>query len=282
MAKYQFSGHESFHCRQFWLKKGYHFVQAGRKFSDESAVVDLGVGKNMVTSIRYWMKAFGLLDGTEKLTPFANNIFGDHGWDPYLEDEGTLWLLHYRATKLGFASIFNLLFNELRKTRPEFSIKHFCSLAAGYGTFSEATLTKDFNAFKNTYVISSTAKSDIEDTYSGLLTEIGLVSLKKSADKNDLLVIEGRRRLNLNPTILLYSIMDMNPTGNSIGFESLFDEPGSIGSIFALNREGLTEKLEEIAKSYPGVTFKNDAGIRELQFRRRPNPDTVLAQYYAR
>ncbi len=52
MSNLYFSGHEKFHCRQFWLKKGYDFVQAGHKFSDKDAVVDLGVGKNMVGSIR--------------------------------------------------------------------------------------------------------------------------------------------------------------------------------------------------------------------------------------
>ncbi len=48
MNKLSFSGHESFHCRQFWLKKGYDFVQRRGKFSDKNAVVELGVGKNMV------------------------------------------------------------------------------------------------------------------------------------------------------------------------------------------------------------------------------------------
>lgn len=48
VAKYTFSGHDSFHCRQFWLKKGHDFVREGRSFNDEDAVVRLGVVKNMV------------------------------------------------------------------------------------------------------------------------------------------------------------------------------------------------------------------------------------------
>lgn len=58
-TKYTFSGHETFQCRHLWLKKGYDFVKANRSFNDEDAVLILGVGKNMVNSIRFWMKAFG-------------------------------------------------------------------------------------------------------------------------------------------------------------------------------------------------------------------------------
>ena len=58
-VKFTFSGHDSFQCRHLWLKKGFDFVKSGKSFSDEDAVVILGVGKNMVNSIRFWMKAFG-------------------------------------------------------------------------------------------------------------------------------------------------------------------------------------------------------------------------------
>ena len=57
--KYIFSGHESFPCKSLWLKKGYDFVVKGRDFNRPEAVVHLGVGKNMVASIHFWLKAFG-------------------------------------------------------------------------------------------------------------------------------------------------------------------------------------------------------------------------------
>jgi hypothetical protein len=60
--KLQFSGHDSFQCRQLWLKKGYDFVKEGFDFNDEYSVVQLGVGKNMVSSIRFWLKAFNIID----------------------------------------------------------------------------------------------------------------------------------------------------------------------------------------------------------------------------
>ena len=59
--RYSFAGHETFTCKHYWLKKGYDHSVADKKFNDE-AVIDLGVGKNMVNSISFWMKAFGLYE----------------------------------------------------------------------------------------------------------------------------------------------------------------------------------------------------------------------------
>ena len=56
LIKIGFSGHETFVCRHFWLKKGYDFIKSGHSFSQDDAVVRLGVGKNMVTAISFWLK----------------------------------------------------------------------------------------------------------------------------------------------------------------------------------------------------------------------------------
>ena len=76
MARPIFSGHESFACKSHWLKRGYDFVIADRNFNDDDAVVHLGVGKNMVASIRFWLKAVGLLHDNE-LNPIADYLFND-------------------------------------------------------------------------------------------------------------------------------------------------------------------------------------------------------------
>lgn len=84
--RYCFSGHETFYCKSLWLKKGYDYLKEGNSFSDEDAVVKLGVGKNMVASIRFWLKAFGLTQA-DKLTRLADIIFDEkNGYDKYIED----------------------------------------------------------------------------------------------------------------------------------------------------------------------------------------------------
>src|SRR5690606_9311503 len=147
------------------------------------------------------------------------------------EDDGTLWLLHYHLTKKGYASIFKLIFTELRKSKPEFTKKHFISLVGNIGqNVSEATLSKDFTAFQNMYIASKNSKSDIEDSYSGILTELGIVSLKE-----DSLVIESKRRPELPALILLYAILENEQyeDSHSISFDQLYSDHESIGSIFA-------------------------------------------------
>ena len=50
-----FARHESFHPRHGWLKKAIDGATADPNiFTQERAIVDLGVGKNMVRSIRHW------------------------------------------------------------------------------------------------------------------------------------------------------------------------------------------------------------------------------------
>ena len=62
------TGHETFQCRNLWLKKGYDFIKSGKKFKDLDSVVFLGVGKNMVSSIRFWMRSFDIIDDNDELT----------------------------------------------------------------------------------------------------------------------------------------------------------------------------------------------------------------------
>lgn len=107
MKKPVFSGHESFACKSHWLKRGYDFVLAGRKFNNEDAVVHLGVGKNMVNSIKFWMRAFGLLEPEGTLTSLAHKLMNDeNGYDPFFEDIGSLWLLHFNLINEDYATIY--------------------------------------------------------------------------------------------------------------------------------------------------------------------------------
>ena len=101
MLTMRFSGHESFVCRYAWLPKAYRAVVKNRAaFGNvEQAMVSLGVGKNMVRSIRFWVEVMGVVtprkDKTLEPTYFGEAVFGDGGFDPFLEDIRTLWLLHW-------------------------------------------------------------------------------------------------------------------------------------------------------------------------------------------
>ena len=70
--------------------------------TDERAILRLGLGKNMVEAIRFWGQAFGLLvveRGRASNTELVRRMLDiEEGLDPYLEDLGSLWRLHWIVT----------------------------------------------------------------------------------------------------------------------------------------------------------------------------------------
>ena len=78
--RFSFSGHQTFPFRYAWLPKGVTAVREDpRAFRRRDAIVRLGVGKNMVASIRFWCEALGLVTmnrGRASLTPLSSFLFG--------------------------------------------------------------------------------------------------------------------------------------------------------------------------------------------------------------
>lgn len=293
--KLTFSGHDTFHCRQMWLKKGYDFVRNGRKFSEDDAVITLGVGKNMVSAIHFWMKAFGLLDKDGNLTDFADYIFAtEDGKDPYLEDNATLWLLHYHLVTQNLASTYHYVFNELRKERIEFTKENFLSYferksnEVGFTQFNRKTASTDFEVFLKTYNRTDEQAKDKEDTFSGLLTDLNLLLEEKRKTEDQPTItyysIPNENRLDIPNEIILYAILDKGAFQNSINLNTLYQEWDQIGSVFAITKSALLGKLEAIAldkkKKKYGITMSDHAGIKELQFIIKPGKFEVLNNYY--
>lgn len=148
--KHVFSGHESFPCKTLWLKKGYDFVVQGNKFSDPDAVIKLGVGKNMVASIRYWLRVFGICDGDQP-TGLGNYLFDENnGKDKYMEDLATLWLLHFNLVFSQEATLYNMFFCGLQRERTKFEREQIIAYvrlklieAGKQSAFNENTIRKD-------------------------------------------------------------------------------------------------------------------------------------------
>lgn len=90
---YRFGGTQSFPLRQLWPYKAYQFsLRRMKKGQDVSyadtkqAIMELGVGANMVESIFYWAKCLNIVNSKNYITPFALKLFGnqvDHYADSY-------------------------------------------------------------------------------------------------------------------------------------------------------------------------------------------------------
>lgn len=286
-AKLIFSGHESFQCRTLWLKKGYDFISQGKKFTVPDAVVDLGVGKNMVSAIGFWMKSFGLLTKNNRLSDLANFLFGERGFDPYLENPASLWLLHYHLVKENNASIYSLVFNEFRKKKIEFNkgqLQNFLRTKCEEtkSNYSEATIQRDMSVFLRNYVKPHKANKNLEDNFSGIFIELNLIEplMKYDEKETDWFKIENKERIDLPAEVLLYCILDNEKYGDSILFDEILFGYNSIGNIFALTIKDILNKIEMLINKNYQISFTDDAGIKILQFKKKPNKWTVLKRYY--
>jgi hypothetical protein len=287
----KFSGHETFICKQFWPKKGFEFLKEGNSFSDPDSIVKLGVGKNMVTSIKHWMKALALIDlKSDQPLSIANQILDNKGFDPYLEDIGTIWLLHYLLVTSGYASIYHLVFNEYRKEKFEFTkeqLHNFLKrkiLEEQPNSYSKDTINRDVDNFKRNYLPTNEqeGKVNIEEDYVGLLIDLNLLEFHKTEEGVNWYKIDSKSRNDLPYQIFLYSILDNPEYGDSIPFDDLRIKTNSPGLVFAMNNDGIYNKIEEVIANYEGITFSKTAGNQILQFNRPLYKDQILKDYYGK
>ena len=285
--QYKFSGHETFHCRSIWLKKGYDYAINNNLFNADEAVIDLGVGKNMVASIKFWLRAFGFYNlHRNELEGLSHDILKDNGYDPYLEDDATLYLLHYLLIKnVKIASIYHLAFIKLSKEKLEFTTSNLQSfierecLKEGVD-FNEKTLKNDINVFIKNYVPSEEKKSGLEDNYSGLFYDLRFLN------KSGIVDGEKKYRFNINEgkhlpeAIFLYVLLDKFEGETSMNLEAIRD---NVSSVFLMERQGTYSLIERLVAKYPNrITFKDDGGRQEVQLREGINKDEILKEYYAR
>ena len=277
--KYTFSGHESFTCKTLWLKKGYDFIEKGLNFNAPEAVVQLGVRKNMVSSIRYWMKAFGL-SLKDQLTPIARYIFDtENGKDPFMEDLGTLWLLHFLLVSTKEATLYNLLFTHIQRERKLFDrrqvvnfVKRVMTEDNKQGQFNENTVKKDVGTLFLNYVLPQKATS--LDDYSALLIDLDLIR-EDSDNKTYIFNVEGKRQIPWQ--IFLFAIIKEKGDDNTVDYDLLQD----IGLIFCMNDMEVIEMCKVIeAHHSDSVSYSDTAGIRQMQFIKQLKAEEVLNEYY--
>lgn len=278
IERYIFSGHESFPCKTLWLKKGYDFIDGKNNFNAADSVVKLGVGKNMVASIRYWLKTFGLVkEGS--LTEVARFVFADNsGMDPYIEDLGTIWLLHYLLISSREATLYNLLFTRFQRERRVFERQHIISFVKRYmaekgklKTYNENTVKKDVAVLLQNYV--QPMKAQAMEGYSTLLIDLDLIMTTDG--KQYMFNQEGKRQLP--PDILMYAILEEKKSDKSVDYDTL----QNIGLMFCLNDMELIAALSLLQERYPDVIrYSDTAGLRQVQFLKKVESMDVLRQYY--
>ena len=179
------------------------------------------------------MKSFGLLSDELELTEIVHFLLGTAGKDPFLEDTGTLWLLHYLLISTGRATIYQLAFNEFRKQHIEFTrdqLTNYLSRKCGENdyTISPRTLRSDVDAFIRTYSRPAGRSTSPEDDFSSLLIDLDLIQglSRPKADGGTVYRIESKDRITVPTEIVLFVILQQND-GHSISFSRLMADPNN-------------------------------------------------------
>ena len=280
-----FSGHQTFPFRYTWLKKGVDAVMNNANiFTDDDAPVILGVGKNMVSSIRHWCLTADLIekieDGSDfhsgfKPSKFGKAIFNDkNGFDPYLENLVTLWWIHWKiATNVDQTATWSWVFNFLNY--PEFTRDSLTQDLMDWieqqknikKQPSENTIKQDISCFIRTYCLSRSSETAIiEDTFDCPLVELNLIREIPG---------ENRYQFNLGPkpsltdSMFALTITDFwnrcFPNVNTLSFSKMMYSKLSPGQVFKLDENTMVmylEKLETVTNRT--VTYDDTAGLKQI------------------
>lgn len=280
--KLTFTGHETFHCRNFWLKKGVDFLDEGGDFGQDSAIIKLGVGKNMVSSIHYWLKAFGIKDDNGDVSELANSMFTRGGWDEFLENPGSLWVWQYHLVNLGRASIYQLFFKEFRKQqrRNQFDKSQFVQFLKRKteGKVANKTMDNDIKVFLKMYLADEAIGKGFEDDLASMFIDLNLLSKVDSSEKEISYQLRVDLKKEIPSLIFLYCILDSFPERESISLDEIKD---TVGDALVCTDEGVERHVGKLCEMFPNqVVFKEDAGRKEVQIGQDLDKWDVLTEYY--
>lgn len=279
-VKLKFSGHETFPLRHGWLLKAVTYIHENGKIrtsNDEdlqNAVVSMGVGKNMVSSIRYWCEISRVIRD-DRLTQFADLLFGNstiEGVDRYLEAPSSMWLLHWainsNKAELTTSRWFFNHYNGQRFDKNSLikALERDLSLT-DVRVPARKTLEKDVDCFLQTYTTKNFEGKVSEDSFASPLSELELVFQGSGkVYRSDL-----ADRDSLTDEVLLYCLDEFfrsNPqSGGYFAFDKLLTMSGSPARVFRLSERALSERIERISGTYKGtITWTDTQGLRAVQF----------------
>ncbi|TVQ60190.1 MAG: DUF4007 family protein [Phycisphaerales bacterium] len=297
----RFSGHESFPLRFAWLAKAVRACSETAHqdvFVRDDAVVTLGVGKNMVRSMRHWALRSGMIQpaddskrgGRYEPSPLGQYLFGFDGVDPYLEDPATTWLVHWglcsdaNESPTTWFYLFNLL-REQSFTVPEAveCLLRFAEPASGKRA-NRNTVERDMHCFVRTYSrYEPDRKISREETFDSPLSELNLI---RQAHESDRILIERSERPTLPPAVFAYALLEywrrQDTAAHTLSFEQIAYGPGGPGQVFKLSENSVVDLLDAIPATTGGaVSFDSTSGLRQvLRHKLVPDQLSVLARHY--
>lgn len=299
-----FAGHQTFALRAGWLKKGVDLVQhpwegPGDVFASDDALVLLGVGKNMVQSIRHWLVVTRMArdvsaTGGRRLEPtdlglavFGACPMGTDGWDPFIEDPATLWLIHWQLAGPGtLAFTWGWTFNCFREYEFRRQSLTDALLRAVEGRAaripSRGTLARDVDCLLHTYV-RDREDAVTEDSLDCPLAELRLI--RPFFDRRYVFAVGPKP--SLPPEVFYHAVMAYwgarHAASPTISVHELAYGEGSPGVVFKLDVDSVLTYLDNIEEATRGaVVFTDTPLVQQISMSGDvgPEPMTLLQQHY--
>jgi hypothetical protein len=211
----------------------------------------------------------------------------DSGWDPYLEDVGTLWLIHWRlASTPEPATTWWWVFNQspgTRFTRRELQAQlERLVEQLGLARVSSASLKRDIDCFIRTYAPSRRARTVQEETLDCPLIELGL--LREESDHQSYEMVRGTQP-TLPPAVFGYALAEYlkrraaeTPT---VSLSELAYGAGAPGRVFCLSESGLLQRLETIGTLTGGaIVYDETAGLKQVFLHKAVKSKALLERHY--
>ena len=250
--KYIFSGHEKFECKSDWISR---FLLENKKDNDilnrdiEFIIEKLGLGKNMINSLNFWLKMLNIYD--KELTFLGKTILEK---DVFLESKNTIWLLHYYLSKTN--TIYNLFFNKLYFLRFK-KEELFLEIAKLYKV-SENSLKNDIDVFIRLY-------------NQGIFSELNLFKIGEFVSLN-----LGQ---NIDDEVFLYALIDVfeNKKSDTLSVYELEKGEISLLQIFLLDENSFFNKINKIEMiSDNKIEYRESAGFRTLFLKENIDKNEIL------
>ena len=302
-ANVSFGRHESFPLRYGWITKGLAaLAEDPCVFDREDATVTLGVGKNMVAAMRYWLLATGMAEPAAATNPgtrrpsrdLARTAIGDvlfpdgEGGDRYLEDDATIWLLHWLlATNPAQATAIYWFYNHFHKrefTSEEVfaALREFARQRITART-AATTLRKDVNLVLRMYAQSIGGTRLLPED--ALDSPLAALQLQERRDKQTWQAGPTARE-EIPPTAFAYAVADVFA---QLGVGQLpveqiktsSSEHCAPGAVFRMTESGLADKLEALCETYPKqLRLDRTAGLYQLYKLGEFDPLAILQAHY--
>lgn len=275
----KFRKHESFYIRDGWIEKAINAINDNAStniFAKNNGISILGIGSNMVKSLKYWLQASNIIKNTHNsvvLTEFGNLLLR---YDKYIESNFSLFLIHYfLVSSLEENPVANILFNSsITKFTKSDALQEITKVLNLSGeSYKTEYVDTDLTIFLKSYYEENVIENP-EDNYACPLSQLNLLTtkMKKYYKKNK------PHYRDLSYLIIYFSLANLYDY-SAFNIEDSYDKNNSPFLLFNLDKNMYWQYLDEMKKN-DLITINRTAGLNTVYFEKKLTLEEIFEVYF--